>query len=80
MNIYLFKIIQKTTKLDEMKAISKAGYGLLKFVKAVLRYYDTYREVKPKKLRVEELQSDLEQKTKVLEYLKLEVERTSTMK
>ncbi|KAL7022048.1 hypothetical protein ACKWTF_012111 [Chironomus riparius] len=66
--------MKKTAKLDEMKAISKAGYGLLKFVKAVLLYYDTYREVKPKKLRVEELQNDLEQKTKVLEYLKLEVE------
>lgn len=57
-----------------MKAISKAGYGLLKFVRAVLRYCDTYREVKPKQERVEFLQNDLEQKAKVLEYLKLEVE------
>lgn len=57
-----------------MKAISKAGFGLLKFVRAVLRYCDTYREVKPKQERVEFLQNDLEQKTKVLEFLKLEVE------
>lgn len=57
-----------------MKAISRAGYGLLKFVRAVLCYCDTYREVKPKKERVEFLQNDLEQKTKVLEYLKFEVE------
>jgi dynein heavy chain, axonemal len=60
--------------MDEMKAISKAGYGLLKFVRAVLRYCDTYREVKPKQERVEFLQNDLEQKTKVLEHLKLEVD------
>lgn len=57
-----------------MKAISRAGFGLLKFVRAVLRYCDTYRIVKPKKERVEFLQNDLEQKTKVLEYLKLDVE------
>lgn len=60
--------------MDEMKAISRAGYGLLKFVRAVLRYCDTYREVKPKQDRVEFLKNDLEQKAKVLEYLKLEVE------
>ncbi|KAG5670791.1 hypothetical protein PVAND_001030 [Polypedilum vanderplanki] len=66
--------MKKTTKMDEMKAISKAGYGLLKFVRAVLRYCDTYREVKPKQERVEFLENDLKQKTKVLEYLKLEVE------
>lgn len=57
-----------------MKAISRAGFGLLKFVRAVLRYCDTYREVRPKQERVEFLQNDLEQKTKVLEYLKLDVE------
>lgn len=57
-----------------MKTISKAGYGLLKFVQAVLKYCDTYREVKPKQDRVEFLQNDLGEKAKVLEYLRLEVE------
>lgn len=57
-----------------MKNISKAGFGLLKFVQAVLRYCDTYREVKPKQDRVEFLQNDLEEKAKVLEYLRVEVE------
>lgn len=61
--------------MDEMSNISRAGYGLLKFVSAVLKYCDTYREVKPKQDRVEFLQNDLEEKTKVLEYLRLEVEK-----
>lgn len=60
--------------MDDMKNISKAGYGLLTFVQAVLKYCDTYREVKPKQDRVEFLQNDLEGKAKVLEYLRLEVE------
>ncbi|CRL07346.1 CLUMA_CG020322, isoform A [Clunio marinus] len=66
--------MKKTTKMDEMKTISKAGYGLLKFVQAVLKYCDTYRIVKPKQDRVEFLQNDLEEKAKILEYLRLEVE------
>lgn len=60
--------------MDEMPTISKAGDGLLKFVRAVLKYCDTYREVKPKQDRVEFLKKDLEEKTAVLEYLRLEVE------
>lgn len=42
-----------------MKSISKAGFGLLKFVKAVLGYCDVYREVKPKKERVKFLEEEL---------------------
>lgn len=57
-----------------MQTISRAGFGLLKFVRAVLKYCDTYREVKPKQDRVAFLQADLEGKAKVLEYLRLEVE------
>lgn len=57
-----------------MESISKAGFGLLTFVRAVLKYCDTYREVKPKQDRVEFLQRDLEDKAKVLQSLKLEVE------
>lgn len=43
-------------------------------MQAVLKYCDTYREVKPKQDRVEFLQKDLEEKAKVLEYLRVEVE------
>lgn len=60
--------------MDEMKNISKAGYGLLKFVQAVLKYCDTYRDVKPKQDRVEFLKHDLEEKAKVLEFLRLDIE------
>ena len=38
--------------LDEMKAISKAGYGLLKFVDAVMSYCAVAKEVKPKREKV----------------------------
>lgn len=64
--------------MDDMKNISKAGYGLLTFVQAVLKYCDTYREVKPKQDRVEFLQNDLEGKSKALEFLRLEVENLET--
>lgn len=37
--------MKKTTKLDQMKTISRAGFGLYKFVLAVLDYCAVYREV-----------------------------------
>jgi len=37
--------LKKTEKLDQMQVISKAGYGLYKFVLAVLDYCAVYREV-----------------------------------
>lgn len=37
--------LKKTDKLDQMQAISKAGYGLYKFVLAVLDYCAVYKEV-----------------------------------
>lgn len=37
--------LKKTDKLDQMQVISKAGYGLYKFVLAVLDYCAVYREV-----------------------------------
>jgi dynein heavy chain len=41
--------------------MSKVGYGLLRFIEAVLRYCAVYREVKPQKDRVAQLQRDYEQ-------------------
>jgi len=38
-------LLKKTDKLDQMQVISKAGYGLYKFVLAVLDYCAVYREV-----------------------------------
>lgn len=37
--------LKKTTKLDQMQYISKAGYGLYRFVLAVLDYCAVFREV-----------------------------------
>lgn len=40
------------TSVDEMREISKAGTGLLKFVIAVLGYCSVAREIKPKREKV----------------------------
>jgi hypothetical protein len=41
--------------------INKAGHGLLKFVETVVAYCGTYREVKPKRDRVAQLEREYEQ-------------------
>lgn len=58
-----------------MQNISKAGYGLLKFVTAVLGYCEVYREVKPKKMKVEQLQREYNTALKSLEKLNKEIEK-----
>ncbi|XP_046382890.1 dynein axonemal heavy chain 10 [Ischnura elegans] len=50
--------MQKSSKLGEMKSISKAGYGLLKFVEAVLLYCHVFKDVKPKQEKVDALESE----------------------
>jgi dynein heavy chain len=44
--------------MKEMGTISKAGLGLLKFVKAVLGYCSVYKIVKPKQLKVAALEKE----------------------
>lgn len=63
----------KCKKLDDMATISKAGNGLLKFVTAVLGYCAVYREVKPKKDRVEQLQREYDTAKRNLEKLYNEI-------
>lgn len=58
-----------------MEKISKAGYGLLKFVTAVLGYCEVYREVKPKKEKVEALQKEYNAAMRYLKKLYDEIER-----
>lgn len=58
-----------------MKDISKAGNGLLIFVKAVLGYCDVYKEVRPKKERVAYLEKELESQISLLASLNAEIER-----
>ncbi|XP_062558011.1 dynein axonemal heavy chain 10 isoform X2 [Armigeres subalbatus] len=67
--------MKKSQKLDDMKSISKAGYGLLKFVRAVLGYCDVFREVKPKKERVAFLESELASQIKLLNKLTNEINK-----
>ena len=60
--------------IDQMKAISRAGAGLLKFVEAVMGYCAVAREIKPKREKVAKLErnffqvsggTDKERKTEV---------------
>lgn len=66
---------QTNSKLDEMKSISKAGYGLYQFVLAVLGYCDVYKEVKPKKERVEALESELSTQMEMLQKFETELDQ-----
>ncbi|KAH8295402.1 hypothetical protein KR018_010894 [Drosophila ironensis] len=65
----------KTQNLDDMGKISIAGAGLLKFVKAVLGFFDVYREVKPKKERVEFLVEEQDVQIKLLNHLNSEIQK-----
>ncbi|XP_058809033.1 dynein axonemal heavy chain 10 [Phymastichus coffea] len=59
--------LKKSNKMEQMKTISTAGYGLYKFVLAVLDYCSVFREVKPKIDRVRELEVESERARKALE-------------
>ncbi|XP_050294970.1 dynein axonemal heavy chain 10 [Anthonomus grandis grandis] len=65
--------MKKSSKLDDMASVSKAGYGLLKFVQAVLGYCAVFREVKPKKDRVEQLEAEYNNAKRSLEKLYNEI-------
>ncbi|EDV92648.1 GH18884 [Drosophila grimshawi] len=65
----------KTQNLDDMGKISIAGAGLLKFVKAVLGFFDVYREVKPKKERLDFLVEEQEVQIKLLTHLNSEIQK-----
>lgn len=65
----------KTQNLDDMGKISIAGAGLLKFVKAVCGFFDVYKEVKPKKERLEFLVEEQEVSIKLLNHLNTEIQK-----
>ncbi|XP_028025407.1 dynein heavy chain 10, axonemal [Bombyx mandarina] len=67
--------MKKSKKLDTMQQISKAGYGLLKFVTAVLGYCAVYKEVKPKKEKVEALEKEYSEAVNYLASLNREIDR-----
>ncbi len=49
----------KNLRLEDVKSASKAGAGILKFILAVLSFYDVAREVRPKRERVRMLERDM---------------------
>nr|XP_034835442.1 dynein heavy chain 10, axonemal [Maniola hyperantus] len=67
--------MKKSKKLETMQQISKAGYGLLKFVTAVLGYCAVYKEVKPKKDKVEALEKEYTEAVNYLASLNREIDR-----
>lgn len=58
-----------------MKSVSKAGYGLYLFLLAVLGYCDVYKEVKPKKERVEALETELATQMEMLQKFQTELDQ-----
>ena len=70
---------QKTCKAHakglppDLKAVSKAGHGLMMFVDAVLGYCAVFKEVKPKKEKVEQLEIEYEKSEKYLKKLMGEI-------
>ncbi|KAL0279460.1 UNVERIFIED_CONTAM: hypothetical protein PYX00_001008 [Menopon gallinae] len=59
----------------DLKAVSKAGHGLMMFVEAVLGYCAVYKEVKPKKDKVEQLEIDYATSQKSLKKLEAEISK-----
>ncbi|GAB0094127.1 Dynein heavy chain [Sergentomyia squamirostris] len=68
--------MKKTTKLEDMKAISKTGYGLLLFLKAVIQYVEMLREVKPMQDKVKKLEQELFDERVTMESMNEEVKLT----
>uniref|UniRef100_A0A0X3Q3S3 Dynein heavy chain 10 n=1 Tax=Schistocephalus solidus TaxID=70667 RepID=A0A0X3Q3S3_SCHSO len=59
--------------LDEMRQVSRAGAGLLKFVIAVLEYCSVARDVKPKRDKVARLERHFHQTKSDLEQINVEI-------
>ncbi|XP_055846772.1 dynein axonemal heavy chain 10 isoform X2 [Episyrphus balteatus] len=59
--------------LDDMDKISQAGAGLLGFVRAVISFFEVFREVKPKKERVDFLEQEQNLQIKILYKLNNEI-------
>ncbi|CAD5121743.1 DgyrCDS10220 [Dimorphilus gyrociliatus] len=59
--------------LENMKEKSRAGYGLLQFVLAVVDYCEVYREIRPKRDRVEKLEKNFKNMKKDLDRLNLDL-------
>ncbi|KAF5404253.1 Dynein axonemal heavy chain 10 [Paragonimus heterotremus] len=59
--------------IEEMRSVSKAGTGLLKFVVAVLGYCEVSREIKPKREKVAKLEKNFMQAKRDLNRINTEV-------
>ena len=56
-----------------MRAISKAGFGMMRFVTAVMGYCDVAREIKPKREKVARLERSFYQAKRELDKVNKEV-------
>merc|ERR1719174_1657120 len=62
---------------DNMLKISKAGHGLLQWVKAMVAYHDVAKEVEPKRKLVKELQAAKDEAEEEMERITKELEELS---
>nr|XP_039267660.1 dynein heavy chain 10, axonemal-like [Styela clava] len=59
--------------VNEMKSISNAGYGMMKFVEAVMGYCEVAREIKPKREKVARLERNYHQSKRDLDKINKEL-------
>ncbi|XP_076804944.1 dynein axonemal heavy chain 10-like [Clavelina lepadiformis] len=59
--------------VNEMKSISTAGFGMMKFVEAVMGYCDVAREIKPKREKVARLERNYHQSKRELDRINKEL-------
>nr|XP_026696380.1 dynein heavy chain 10, axonemal isoform X1 [Ciona intestinalis]XP_026696381.1 dynein heavy chain 10, axonemal isoform X2 [Ciona intestinalis] len=59
--------------LPEMKSISTAGHGMMKFVEAVMGYCEVAREIKPKREKVARLERNYHQSKRELDKINKEL-------
>uniref|UniRef100_A0A8C4N1H9 Dynein heavy chain 10, axonemal n=1 Tax=Eptatretus burgeri TaxID=7764 RepID=A0A8C4N1H9_EPTBU len=61
------------TTFEEMASISRAGFGMLKFVEAVMGYCDVAKKIKPKREKVAQLERNYRQSEHELERMHAEL-------
>ncbi|XP_014262519.1 dynein heavy chain 10, axonemal-like [Cimex lectularius] len=67
--------LKSSKKMGEMAKISSAGMGLLKFVEAVLTYCAAYKDIKPKRDKVNELEQEYKEAERYLDKLNTEIDK-----
>lgn len=64
--------ITQKCDLSQLEATSPGFFELLKFLKAILTYGDTLKDINPKRAKLKSLENEVEQSINVLQMLNIE--------